>query len=99
MKGDIAFAGFMLTAEEWQALDRETRAALVATVTRKFPKGTQPPHRASQPDIYIAGGRIVPDDPSDRNDAKPVEVEAPRALAEGSGPLATDEYIDLFGDE
>ena len=23
MKGDIAFAGFMLTAEEWQALDAE----------------------------------------------------------------------------
>lgn len=96
MKGDIAFAGFMLTAEEWQALDRETRAALVATVTRKFPTGTQPPHRASRPDIYIAGGRIVPDD---KDDAKPVEVEPPRTLAEGSGPLATDEYIDLFGDE
>lgn len=28
MKGDIALAGFVLTAEEWQALDPATREAL-----------------------------------------------------------------------
>ena len=89
MKGDIAFAGFMLTAEEWQALDRETRAALVATVTRKFPTGTEPPYRGSRPEIYIAGGRVIPDD---------APVARP-ALAEGSGPLETDEYIDLFSED
>jgi len=88
MKGDIAFAGFMLTAEEWQALDRETRAQLVAVAARKFPSGTEPPpYQANK--VYIAGGTIVPDN----------AVEAPRSLAEGSGPLETDEYIDLFGDE
>jgi hypothetical protein len=35
MKGDIAIAGFYLTAEEWQALDATSRAALVAAATRK----------------------------------------------------------------
>lgn len=35
MKGDIAFVGFMLTADEWQALDTEARAALIAVATRR----------------------------------------------------------------
>lgn len=35
MKGDIAVAGFMLTAQEWQALDAEARAQLVAVITRR----------------------------------------------------------------
>lgn len=35
MKGDIAFAGFVLTAEEWQALDAEARAQLIAVATRR----------------------------------------------------------------
>ena len=34
MKGDIAIAGFYLTAEEWQALDTAARAMLVAAATR-----------------------------------------------------------------
>ena len=29
MKGDIALAGFVLTAEEWEALDPVSRAQLV----------------------------------------------------------------------
>jgi hypothetical protein len=33
MKGDIAFAGFMLTADEWQELDAESRAQLIAVAT------------------------------------------------------------------
>lgn len=80
MKGDIAFAGFMMTADEWQALDSETRAQLVEVATRRFPSGTEAPYQANK--TYIAGGRIEPDAP-----------QAP--LAEGSGPLATDDYIDL----
>ncbi len=28
MKGDVALAGFVLTAEEWRALDPASRAAL-----------------------------------------------------------------------
>ena len=35
MKGDIAIAGFYLTAEEWQALDTMSRAQLVALATRR----------------------------------------------------------------
>jgi len=33
MKGDIAVAGFRMTAEEWQALDPASRAELVAVIT------------------------------------------------------------------
>ena len=35
MKGDIAVAGFRMTAEEWQALDAASRAELVAVITRR----------------------------------------------------------------
>lgn len=35
MKGDIAVAGFMLTAEEWQELDPASRAQLVTVITRR----------------------------------------------------------------
>jgi hypothetical protein len=35
MKGDIAIAGFMITAEEWQAHDALARAQLVAVITRR----------------------------------------------------------------
>jgi hypothetical protein len=34
MKGDIAFAGFVLTSDEWQALDDEARDQLIAITTR-----------------------------------------------------------------
>src|SRR5262245_64435345 len=49
MKGDIAFVGFMLTADEWQELDAQSRAQLIAVATRRdsapemprrFPEGT-----------------------------------------------------------
>jgi hypothetical protein len=33
MKGDIAIAGFMITAEEWQGLDSLARSQLVAVIT------------------------------------------------------------------
>ena len=35
MKGDIALAGFVLTAEEWQALDAVSRAQLVSAALRR----------------------------------------------------------------
>jgi hypothetical protein len=34
MNGDIALAGFVLTMEEWQALDPASRAQLVAAMFR-----------------------------------------------------------------
>ncbi len=35
MKGDIAIAGFMLTAEEWDAMDARSRAQLIAAASRR----------------------------------------------------------------
>lgn len=34
MKGDIALAGFVLTAEEWEALDAVSRVTLIAAAMR-----------------------------------------------------------------
>ena len=34
MQGDIALAGFMMTAEEWKALDAPSRALLMAIATK-----------------------------------------------------------------
>jgi hypothetical protein len=36
MKGDIAIAGFYLTAEEWQALEPAARAQLVEAATKRL---------------------------------------------------------------
>lgn len=86
MKGDVAFAGFMFSAEEWRALDSETRAQLVSVAARRFPTGTEQPLAARgsiEPQrTFISGGTIV---------------KEPQ-LAQGSGPLERDDYIDLFGD-
>jgi hypothetical protein len=35
MKGDIALAGFVLTAQEWQELDAVSRAQLMAAMSRR----------------------------------------------------------------
>jgi len=35
MRGDIALAGYLLTAEEWHALDPASRAQLLAIASRK----------------------------------------------------------------
>jgi hypothetical protein len=35
MREDISLAGFMLTAEEWEALDPSSRAQLVAAATKR----------------------------------------------------------------
>src|SRR5688572_20960499 len=45
MKGDIAFVGFMLTADEWHALDAESRAQLIAVATRKIEPPVERPSR------------------------------------------------------
>ena len=37
MKGDIALAGFVLTAEEWEALDAVSRVQLISAVMRRDP--------------------------------------------------------------
>ncbi|HET9626982.1 MAG TPA: hypothetical protein VFP84_36735 [Kofleriaceae bacterium] len=35
MRADIALAGFLLTAEEWQAFDPDARAQLIAAAGRR----------------------------------------------------------------
>jgi hypothetical protein len=45
MKGDIAFAGFMMTADEWQELDAGSRAQLIAVATRRADPFLDPPRR------------------------------------------------------
>lgn len=35
MKGDIALAGYLLTAEEWQSLDTRSRALLITAASRR----------------------------------------------------------------
>jgi len=35
MKGDIALAGFVLTHEEWQSLDAQSRAQLLAAAFQR----------------------------------------------------------------
>ena len=42
MKGDIALAGFVLTAEEWEALDAASRVALIAAVMKRDPWAAVP---------------------------------------------------------
>ena len=66
MKGDIAFAGFKFTAEEWQELDSDMRAQLIAVATRRV-----------DPWLAAPAGQ----------------------LAEGSGPLETEEFLDLDPDK
>ena len=66
MKGDIAFAGFKFTADEWQELDPDMRAQLVAVATRR-----------ADPWLAAPAGQ----------------------LAEGSGPLETEEFLDLDPDK
>jgi hypothetical protein len=48
MKGDIAFVGFMLTADEWQGLDTEARASLIAVATRRADPFLEPPRRLAE---------------------------------------------------
>ena len=66
MKGDIAFAGFKFTADEWHELDSDMRAQLIAVATRRA-------------DPWLA----APAGP----------------LAEGSGPMETEEFLELDPDK
>jgi hypothetical protein len=48
MRGDIAFVGFMLTADEWQALDAQSRAQLIAVATRRTESWFERPRRYAE---------------------------------------------------
>ncbi|MGE5181582.1 MAG: hypothetical protein ACM31C_05955 [Acidobacteriota bacterium] len=55
MKGDVALAGFVLTAEEWQALDPVTRAMLESAATRRDDGSVATPTTAlgSEPNVAL----------------------------------------------
>ena len=42
MKGDIALAGYVLTAEEWEAMDAVTRVSLITAVMQRDPWAAVP---------------------------------------------------------
>ena len=48
MKGDIAFVGFMLTSDEWQELDAQSRAQLIAVATRRVDPAPDRPRRLAE---------------------------------------------------
>jgi hypothetical protein len=82
MKGDIAVAGFMMTAEEWQALDVASRAQLVDVITRKDPQ------------IATGSGPVVVEPRLASGTLPPTNV----ALAEGTNPgtiVAVGDASDL----
>jgi hypothetical protein len=75
MKGDIGFAGFLLTADEWQDLDAEARAALIAVATRRAdPWFAQPPSPSIEPLAEGSG-------PFEIEEISDVELEPLMALA------------------
>ena len=49
MKGDIALAGFVLTAEEWAALDPDARSMLLAVALRRDEPWVAPAPPAPRP--------------------------------------------------
>jgi hypothetical protein len=73
MKGDIAVAGLMITADEWQALDPASRAEVVAVITRRDDPSTGPTAivrpailaEGTNPsiDVSVVGSPAAPDVP------------------------------------
>jgi hypothetical protein len=45
MQGDVALAGYVLTAEEWQALDAASRAQLVEAAAERPGREPEAPPR------------------------------------------------------
>lgn len=57
MKGDIALAGYVLTAEEWEALDAATRVTLITAAMQRDPWAAVP-----QPTPFAEGSAPVRED-------------------------------------
>lgn len=88
MKGDIAVAGLMITAEEWQALDSVSRAQLVAVITRRDPMIAS----GSGPVVVepsVASGTLPP-----ANVAHVAERTNPIQLAGGTNALDVPDVIE-----
>jgi hypothetical protein len=98
MKGDIAFVGFMLTAEEWQALDPQSRAQLIAVATRRADPLLDPPRRFPE---GTGKHEIVEsiDDELDQLLELDAEDDASAALAAGLARIDSDDDLALFSDD
>jgi hypothetical protein len=73
MKGDIAFAGFVLTADEWQALDPDARAQLLAVATSSDLWVASP-----VPEAFVdvpAGGLAEGSGPLERDDYEDIGLD------------------------
>ena len=86
MRGDIAIAGYMITAQEWNAFDALARAQLCAVITRREDAAVDAPALAIGSGAAVetadGSGTIAP---IDRAPADPSELPAVfAALAESS---------------
>ncbi|MBV8759548.1 MAG: hypothetical protein JO257_19830 [Deltaproteobacteria bacterium] len=57
MKGDIALAGYVLTAEEWEGLDAVTRVSLITAAMKREPQAAVP-----QPTQFPEGSAPIRED-------------------------------------
>jgi hypothetical protein len=102
MKGDIAFVGFMLTADEWQELDPQSRAQLIAVATRRvepalrFPEGTGKHEVLDVIDDELDDLLELDADDADSN-LEPVSSTPTLSSAVG-GPSAVDAGWEDFAD-
>ena len=70
MQGHIALAGFMMTAEEWNALDTASRALLIAIAAKpedlaKLEVLETPPDRVEMP-VFAVGSAPITDEEATR---------------------------------
>jgi hypothetical protein len=89
MKGDIGFAGFLLTADEWQALDTEARASLIAVATRSADPWLASPSPSLEPLAEGSG-------PFEIEELEAVELEPDAALTALAANALS--YDDPFAD-
>jgi hypothetical protein len=59
MKGDVALAGFLLTAEEWAQLDPDARSQLLSAALRPEPPSPAP----QRPAIAVGSGPVREPEP------------------------------------
>ena len=108
MKGDIAFVGFMLTADEWQELDPDSRAQLIAVATRRtnsradeqrprrFPDGTGKHEIVESIDDEL--DKLIELDLLDSSLLEVIEEETNAALEVELARVDRDGDIALFAD-
>ena len=58
MKGDIALAGFVLTAEEWAQLDPDARSQLLAVALRRDEPWVPAAPASPQPALAVGSGPV-----------------------------------------